>query len=356
MADGDSDKSEEASAYKLSRAREKGQVARGTDLSFLAGLIAFAAFVVIAGEAMIARLAQMMREVLVSGISTAGDPRQAIGVAVSSYGAALRPVMLFGGTIIVVVGLFELVQVRGFMFSAHPLKPDFSRINPAKGLKRLFSMRLLKEALKSVIKMAVYSTVTWLLIKSAIGGAGSAVRDAPSLVAALRTSGMRMIWVFAGLAFFFAMLDQVVARGEFRKQMRMSRREVTREGKEREGDPRLKRKRKQLHAEFVERSAGLGALPGSDMLVVNPQHVAVALAYDRARASAPVVRAKARGLHALILKRRARLLGIPIFERPPLARALFADGATGAEIGAQHYHAVAELYHALADAPAKDPT
>jgi flagellar biosynthetic protein FlhB len=347
-------KSEEATPFKLQRAREKGSVARGMDLSFFAGLLAFAGFVTIAGEAMIGRLAQMMRRALSAGIRNAGDPQQAVGVVSASYWPGLQPVILLGATILAIVTLLEIIQLRGFMFSAQPLKPDFSRINPAKGLKRLFSMRLVKEALKSVLKMTIYTVVAVLLIRTAISGVGSAINDAVGLTGAMRSAGMRMLWTFIGLAFFFAILDQILARGEFRKQMRMSRREVTRESKEREGDPRLKRKRKQLHAEFVKRTAGLGALPGSDMLIVNPQHIAVALAYDRTRPGAPVVRAKARNLHALMMKRRASQLGIPIFENPPLARALHAECETGAEIGQDHFHAVAELYFKLGAAPAAD--
>lgn len=340
-------KSEEATPFKLRRAREKGSVARGVDLSFFAGLLALAGFLTVAGEAAISHLGQMMHRVLASGIRNAGDPHEAVGLAATAYWPALQPVILFGGTILTIVGLLEVIQLRGFVFSTQPLKPDFSRINPAKGIKRLFSMRLLKEALKSVLKMTVYTVVTVLLIRAAISGTGSAMTDAGSLAQAMRTAGMRMLWVFLVLAFFFAVLDQILTRGEFRKQMRMSRREVTRESKEREGDPRLKRKRKQLHAEFIKRSSGLGALPGSDMLVVNPEHVAVALAYDRTVGNAPVVRAKGRNLHAQLLKRRAFSLGIPIFENPVLARALYADSEPGQEIGEDHYHAVAELYFKL---------
>lgn len=357
-------KSEEATPFKLSRAREKGSVARGIDLSFFAGLLALAGFMMIAGEALISHLAQMMRAVLVTGIASAGDPHATIGVTGNAYWSALHPVVLLGATLIAIVALLEIIQLRGFVFSAQPLKPDFSRVNPAKGLKRLFSMRILKEALKSVLKMSVYTIVAVLLIRAAIAGVGAAVTDAGSLAQAMRTAGMRMLWIFVLLAFFFAVLDQVLTRGEFRKQMRMSRREVTRESREREGDPRLRRKRKQLHAEFVKRSAGLGALPGSDMLVVNPEHVAVALAYDRSRKGAPVVRAKARNLHAQLMKRRAFALQIPIFQSPALARALYAGCETGREIGQEHFHAVAELYlklgaaqtdNAHADDAHKDP-
>jgi flagellar biosynthetic protein FlhB len=349
MADdaSETNKSEEATPFKLQRAREKGSVARGIDLSFFAILLAFGGFLSIAGATLIVRLAHSMQSSLAVGIANAGDPRQAISVAESSYGPALQSVMLLGGTIIAIVLMVEIVQLRGLIFSAHPLKPDFSRINPGKGLKRLFSMRLLKEALKSVIKMAIYTTVAVLMIRGNLYGPGMTIVDAGSLVDVMRSTGLRLLWVFVGLAFFIAVIDQILARSEFRKQMRMSRRDVTREGREREGDPRIKRKRKQLHAEFVKRSRGLGALGGSDMLVVNPEHVAVALRYDRERSGAPVVTVKARNLHALLMKRQAILLGIPIFESPVLARALYAECEPGQEVGADRYHAVADLYFKL---------
>ncbi|WP_034158862.1 EscU/YscU/HrcU family type III secretion system export apparatus switch protein [Sphingomonas sp. ERG5] len=341
-------KSEEATPFKLQHAREKGSVARGTDLSFFAGLLALAGFLTIAGEALVGRLAEMMRRALAAGIERAGDPHEATAIVAASYWPALQPIILFGGTVVAVVGLLEIIQLRGFVFSAQPLKPDFSRINPAKGLKRLFSIRLLKEALKSLLKMTVYTVVAFLLIRAAIRDPGSAITDAWTLSGALRSSAMKMLWTFIAIAFFFAALDQILTRGEFRKQMRMSRREVTREAKEREGDPRIKSKRKQLHAEFVKRSGGLSALPGSDMLIVNPEHVAVALAYDHDKSDAPIVRAKGRNLHAQTMKIIARRLGIPIFESPALARALYADCEPGREIGQDHYHAVAEFYFKLA--------
>lgn len=347
-------RSEEATSFKLTKAREKGSVARGIDLSFFAGLLALAGFITMAGETALTRIIAMMKRSLAAGIPRANDPHAALDIVSAAYWPALQPILLLGVTVLAVVALLEIIQLRGFVFSTHPLKPDFSRINPGKGIKRLFSMRLLKEALKSIIKMVVYTTAALLLVRSAIRGAGLTVVDASSLSAALRSSGTKLLWVFVVLALAVAAIDQVMARGEFRKQMRMSRREVTREAREREGDPRLKRKRKQLHAEFAKQSKGLGALLGSDMLIVNPEHVAVALAYDRTRSSAPVVRAKGRNLHAQLMKKRAYQLGIPIFESPALARALFAACEPGKEIGADHYQAVAEFYFKLGAKPGDD--
>ncbi|HYD39129.1 MAG TPA: EscU/YscU/HrcU family type III secretion system export apparatus switch protein, partial [Allosphingosinicella sp.] len=294
MAEGqEQNRSEEPTPFKLRRAREKGQVARGMDLGFVAGLVALAGFAIVAGDRMVADLAQLMRQAL-AAIGGAADPREAAAVAAALYWPAMRPLVLLGGTIVLIVLLLEIVQLRGLVFSSHPLKPDFSRLNPAKGLKRIFSMRMLKEALKNVVKLAAYVTVSALLIWSLVSTPGRSQDGADGLATAMSSGGMRLLLLFILVAFFFAAIDQIIVRREFHKQMRMSRREVTRETKDREGEPRIKQKRKQLHAEFAKQGKSLGSLPGSDLLVVNPQHFAVALAYDPSRMSAPTVTAKAR--------------------------------------------------------------
>ncbi|WP_375397062.1 flagellar biosynthesis protein FlhB [uncultured Sphingomonas sp.] len=351
MAEGqEQNRTEHATPFKLKRAREKGMVARGLDLGFLAGLIGLAAFVTAAGPRLIAVLAVEMKRALLSGIGSAGSARPGAGLTTSGLWPVLQPVVLFGGTVIAVVLLVEIVQMRGLVFSATPLKPDFTRLNPAMGLKRLLSVRMLKEAAKSILKMTVYASVAVFAVRTALAGANARLTDAPKLVDALDHSGMRLLLLFILAAIALAVIDQVMARGEFAKLMRMSKREVGREHKEREGDPRLKNKRKQLHAAFVKQTQGLGNLPGSDMLVVNPHHLAIALAYSPGAQNAPVVRAMGADRHAVQLKAAAVRLGIPILESPMLARALFRTGKVGSEIGAAHYHAVAELYFKIGEA------
>lgn len=342
-------RTEQATPFKLKRAREKGMVARGLDIGFVASLIGLAFFVLVAGPKLISVLAVEMRRALISGISGAGNPNAATSLAIGSLWPVLQPVVLFGGTVMGVVLLAEIVQLRGLVFSGTPLKPDFSRLNPAKGLKRLFSLRMLKEAAKSILKMAIYAVITWLAIRAALAGASTKVTDAARLAEALDQGAMRLLFLFILAASGLAIVDQILARGEFARQMRMSKREVTREHKEREGDPRLKAKRKQTHAAFSRQSKGLGNLPGSDMLIVNPRHVAVALAYKPGADSAPVVMALGADRHALQLKARAAALAIPIFESRLLARALFKEGEMGRAIAPQHYHAVAELYFRLGE-------
>jgi flagellar biosynthetic protein FlhB len=342
-------RSEEPTPFKLSRAREKGQVARGMDLGFVGALVALMAFGAVAGQRLVAGLAQMMRQGL-GGIDKAADPQGAAALAGTLFWPAIQPVMLLGGTVVLLILLLEIVQLRGLFFSTHPLKPDFSRLNPAKGMKRIFSVRMVKEAFKNVVKLTAYAGGTALLLWSLIDSPGRTHDGALGVASAMEAGATRLLALFILLALFFAAIDQFIVRREFHKQMRMSRRELTRESRDREGEPRIRQKRKQLHAEFAKQGKQLGSLPGSDLLVVNPQHIAVALAYDPAEMAAPKVTAKARNNYALAMKRQAFRLGIPIFEDKPLARSLYERCEAGGEVGAGEYRRVAELYLKLHNA------
>lgn len=352
MAEQEQNRSEAPTPFKLQKARERGMVARSAELGFLGGLVGLALFVGMAGYAMIGSLTQMMRRALSAGVESATEPQQATALIGEAAWGVLAPLMLLGGTVVAVVIFLEILQLRGLIFTAKPLKPDFTRLNPATGFKRVFSMRMLKETLKTLLKTAVYVGATWWIIQDSIVRYGVIASEGERLSGAMLGAGLKLIFVFIAIAVAFVILDQVLVRGEFTKQMKMSRREVTREAKDREGDPRIKQKRKQLHAEFVKQSAGAGNLPGSDLLIVNPEHFAVALRYDSERMRAPSVSAKGRNRFALALKDEAHRLGIPIITRPPLARALYRASSVDAEIPPDQYEAVAELYIELRRATA----
>lgn len=343
----DQDRTEEATPFKLRKAREKGQVARGMDLGFVGSLLAFTAFVLFAGPDFVHRTAQIMRFSLSEGVETTSEPVQALDLLASTYWAALAPLLALGGMIALLLLALELIQLRGFIFTSAPLKPDFSRLNPMKGLKRLFSMRMLKEALKNLVKMAVYVGLAWLMITGAIEMFAGTMTDAGRVSTAMERGGKRLLAAFIAAAFTFMVIDQLIVRGEFRKQMRMSRSEVKREVKDREGEPRLKQKRKELHQQLRQQSEGLSRMEGSDVLITNPEHYAVALRYDPETMDAPAVRARGRNHFAQLLKRKARLLSIPAVADPPLARALFHDCRPDQPIGPQHFRGVAKHYAKL---------
>lgn len=342
-------KSEEATPFKLRKARERGQVARGMDLGFVGSLLALAAVALIGGGAYFGKLAEALSKTFVSGVATAKGP-EAASLLRPLLWTAMQPLLVLGAAIVLLVVALEIIQLRGFIFSAHPLKPDFQRLNPAKGLKRLFSMRMLKETLKNVVKMAAYSAAAWLIVTSALAKFGPVMTDAARVASAIEASLVRLLFVFIAIAFLFMIVDQLLVRREFRKQMRMSTREVTREAKDREGEPRFKRKRREIHAQMRAQADGLGKIAGSDMLIVNPEHYAVALRYDPDAMAAPEVQAMGRGHFAQLMKRKARLVGVPELPNVGLARALYADCAIGAPIPPEHYHAVATIYRSLAGA------
>jgi len=346
VASDEQNKSEEATPFKLAKAREKGTLARGTDLGFFSALAAFLLFLTVAGATLAVKLVAIMRSGL-SDFSELDDPRVALKLLGQDATIAMSILVLLGLTLLVIVVPLEIFQVKGLVFSSQPLKPDFSRLNPAKGLKRLFSLRMLKEAFKSILKFAIYGGLAILVIRYAVIKTGFEATGAAQLTMLLWRSAVRLIALFAAAALVLAAIDQIIARREFAKQMRMSRSELTREFKEREGEPRIKAKRKQLHAEFLKQTQGLGKLAGSDLVIVNPEHFAVALAYDPSAMDAPTVRAKARNDLALAMRHEAARLNIPVIADPPLARELFRFCVAGREIGADHYRAVAGHYSQL---------
>ena len=344
MSETEQNKTEEPTDFKLKKAREKGQVAKGQDIAFFGLLVALGIYTIVAGPHMMREMSQMMRNVLLSSINGASDPALATAAIRMVYLPAVKALSLLGATLFLTVTLVQLIQLRGPIFTTHPLKPDFSKINPGKGLKRIFSMRTLKEAGKNIIKMSIYIGATYLLIMYCLRIYAPTLVNADSLISALHGGGLRLLFMYTFLALFFTAIDQIIVRKEFTKQMRMSRSEVDREYKDREGEPRMKQKRKQLHAEYIKQTQGAGNLPGSDVLIVNPEHYAVALIYNAETMEAPEVSAKGRNKFALDLKKRAFELSIPIISQPPLARALFKNSETGQEVPQQYYQNIADIY------------
>lgn len=350
MAETEQNKTQEPTHYKLKRAREKGQVARGTDLGFFSVLAGLTLYAIVAGADLVATLARSAERILRTSIDSASAGEALPSILSASFSSVLWTTAVFACTIALTVLVFEIIQIRGIAFSGHPLKADFGRLNPGKGLKRLFSMKMLKETVKNVLKLAVYCTAAAMIMFNVFLSSARTIVDAGTLAAAMQDGLMRLLFTFVFLSLVFAGIDQVMARREFQKQMRMSHSELTREVKEREGDPRIKRKRKELHVQFAKQTAAMGNLPGSDMVIVNPEHFAVALSYDSRAMEAPSVRAKGRNAFALMLKKRAVELSIPVFEAPPLARALYKRCNPGDEIPGSEYRAVVDLYLTLASA------
>lgn len=341
---GEQDRSERPTPFKLQKARRQGSVARGADLGFLVGLAAFTAYWWVLGDGLVSRIAETSREALALAPGLAAEPEALLAVVGLVVMSLIRPLAFLAGAIFLAVLVFELAQT-GFVLSTEPLRMDFSRLNPAAGLKRLFSVRVLVETGKSLLKMAVYSGLGLYALRRAVSLAPTLI-DADHLAAALTRAGLGMAAMIVGAAVVFAAIDQLIVRRDFLKRMRMSRREIRRESRDREGDPRLKQRRRQLHREFTKITRSVRNIRGADVLVTNPTHYAVALRYDPIRMEAPLV--VSRGAHriAVRLKRLAFLYGVAIVQSPALARALYRC-ELDQPVPEALYQPIADLYRAL---------
>jgi flagellar biosynthetic protein FlhB len=346
MEETEQDKSESATPYKLMRARTKGVVSRGADLGFFTGLAAFAGYVWAAGDHLAATVARAAHSALVASGSLSDGPGAAFAASGLILFSVVQPLALMAAAVFLVVLLFEIVQT-GVVFSTEPLRPDFSKLNPAKGLKRLFTWRLLIETGKNVLKLGVYTGISYLIVREAVQIDTGSIADGFGLSAIMRRVAFKLLLAFVLGALLFAVIDQLIVRRDFGKKMRMSRRELRREAREREGEPRLKQKRKQLHAEFVKMSQSLRNLRKADVLVTNPEHIALALRYDRRTMHAPIVVSIGTNLFAQRLKRMAFIYGIPIVENRALARELYRKAALNKSVPEHCFRPVADIYNSI---------
>lgn len=338
-------RSEPPTDFKLRRARKEGQVARSTELGFLSVLAVLTAFTWFFGSQIFTALSHGLA---IGLVGTQADVSTMSGFLNAAAGI-LRPLtsyaMLFLVILFCIVVLAEFVQT-GPVFSTKPLQMNFGNLSPAKGLKRLFSLKILYETLKATIKLAAYFALTLLI-------AYNVMRDSPSLESSdtlqlmLGDRILLLMQLVLLTALLIVIIDQIYSRQSFTKQMRMSHREIRREHKDKEGDPRTRQKRKELHREFSVNRRNLSGIKSADLVLVNPVHFAVALRYRAEQQDAPVV--VARGSHALArrLKSLAFAYDIPIIPSPRLARDLFRSCALDAEIPSAFYASVAEHYNAL---------
>ena len=343
MDETETDKSENATPFKLKRARERGAVARSLDLGFFAALAAVIGFIWAGGSRIAQALALGSREALAVAPAISTNPAAIGEIAIRVVRPVIWPLGVFAGSLFAIALLLDFFQV-GPVFSTHPLKPDFSKLNPAKGLKRIFSWRMVIEAFKAVLKLSVYTTIAWLVIKAALFDQGSAVSDGSRLAGTMLAGLQRVLMFFALAALAFAVLDQIFVRREFAKKMRMSKRDLRREHRDREGDPRFKQKRRQAHSEFAKAVKALRDVRGSDLIITNPTHYAVALKYEPETMQAPQVVARGAGVMAQRIRRVGFTYGVLTVSDPPLARALHSAGRIGGEIPPEVYQAVADLY------------
>lgn len=341
MAENDQEKTEEATQTRREDFRKRGQVAQSKELSSAIILLVSAGAIVFLSKFFFGELSELLRYSFGADMVSAvrgGDVTTAMRMAGGKLMLLLLPVM--GIALIVGVGS-SIVQV-GLLNVEDALAPNFDKINPIEGFKRMFSLRTVVEALKAILKLVFIGAIVLMIIKSEVVRVPSMIQfSAAQLVQYMGDITVRLL---AGIGMAMGVLsgaDYFFQRWDLDKKMMMTKQEVKEEHKQREGDPLIRARIRRVQREMANRRM-MEKVPQADVIVTNPTHIAIALKYD-ANLPAPQLIAKGADLIAEKIREIARANNIPIVENKPLARAMFKTMKLGQVIPRELFVAVAEV-------------
>jgi flagellar biosynthesis protein FlhB len=328
------DRTEAATPKRLERAREQGQVPLSREAVGFATLLGATLAGAFALPPLGMHWLRTMRDLL-----SVADPGATAAVALNLLRAsalALLPVL--AATALAAI-LATMAQTGGLV-RGQALVPDASRLNPLAALKRLFGLKGLAELLKTLMKLGLVGLALWRAVD--LRGLQAALHlPAGALLEEAGRGALRLLVATLGAFVLIAALDLGWVRWQHHRQMRMSRQDMREEMRESEGDPQVKGRLRRLRESRARRRM-LAAVPKAAVVITNPTHYAVALAYDQAQAAAPRLMAKGVDAMAARIRAAAEEHGVPIVASPPLARALYRL-ETDTEIPPEHWQAVAEI-------------
>ncbi len=340
MAEEAGEKSEPATPRRRSEARSRGQIPRSHDLTMALLLLAALLLLKLQGPAIWRSLLLIMQK----GLSDVGqpDPLALIPLSVAAgreVVSVLAPLLLCGLVLALIVTLSQI----GFLLTFEPLKPNLTKLDPMAGLRRLFSPRSGVTLVLNLAKLIVVAAVAGVTIYTQSGPILTAHEMDHMVVLASAldltfTLGVRLALLLLVLAIF----DYLYQRYRHERDLRMTKAEVKEELRRMEGDPVIKRRRRQVQLQLALQRIK-AAVPKADVVVTNPTHLAIAIQYDAERMAAPHVVAKGADYVALRIRELAAAYGIPIVERPTLARLMYDAVEVGKEIPSRFYQAIAEI-------------
>lgn len=340
--DSDLEKTEAATGRRIQRAREEGQVVRSRELSVFVELMTAVGVMMLMGDHLLAALSRLMREGFTLDRASVFDPRLMLA---RLHAQALDVLLAFAPLLglLLLAGIVTPFLLSGWNFTLKPLTPNFSRLDPLTGIRRVFSANGLVELVKALAKSLVIGGVAaWVIWQSldsffALPGEplGRALQHLGGLVAG---TGLIIVGAFV----LVVIVDVPFQLWQYARNLRMTKEEVRQEVKESEGDPQIKSRIRAMQREAARRRM-MAEVPKAQVVVTNPTHFAVALRYEEGRMAAPVVVAKGAQLLAARIVELAREHRVPVLQAPPLARALYRHAEVGDEIPQRLYTAVAQV-------------
>ncbi|AGY77329.1 fused FliR family export protein/FlhB family type III secretion system protein [Clostridium autoethanogenum] len=335
------DKTEEATPKKKSDSRKKGQIARSKEIGLTMTLLASTLVIAVLGGYVGTSLGSTMVAFLNDYINTSlnySSVNKIMFITIWRIAIVFLPIAV---PILAIGVLANMVQTRG-LITFETLKPDFSKLNPISGFKRMFSARSVMELLKDTAIVSIVGYVGYKFIKDNymyILNLGQL--DSRAVAKAIGSLAVGIFFRITLIMLIIAILDYMFQRYQYNKDLRMSKQEIKEEFKQDEGDPQIKGKRRQKQRELAMRRM-MQEVPKATVVVTNPTHVAVALKYEDGQ-NAPVLVAKGLDAVALKIKEIAKDNDVPIIENRPLARLIYKEVEIDMEIPAEMYQAVAEI-------------
>lgn len=336
------EKTEKATPKKRQDSKKKGQTAKSQDVSTAIGLLAVFGFLSFfssqMGSITLATFRHAFTTYMLMDLTEANIQVVMMDI-LKELAFLLGPIML----VALVAGIAANLLQVGFMFTTEPLQPKLEKLDPIKGLKRIFSVRAIVELMKSILKIgfvgAITVSVLWMRFDEVL------VLAHQSVATALKTIGSLTLQmgIAASLALLFlSLFDFLYQKYDFEKNIRMSKQDIKDEYKNIEGDPLIKSKIKQKQREMAM-SRMMQEVPNADVIITNPTHYAIALKYDETDTDAPVVVAKGVDFMAQKIKLIAGNHKIVMVENRPLARSLYDQVEIGEVIPDDFFKAVAEI-------------
>ncbi len=343
MPEEEAERTEPATPKKREDARRKGDVAQSREVQ---SVVILATALLVLGSELGGKLLRSLASLARAAWSHAAHPPESLADFHSVIlGKAAPPALAVLPILLLLAAagvLAQLVQT-GPLLSLEALAFQGSRLNPLKGIKRMVSGERLFDLVKSILKVVVVCIAGWAVIGSEMEaivgladvGIGPGLQHLGELARRLAVAALSVLALMA-------IGDLLFQRFLYEKKLRMSKREVREEARQREGDPHIRSRFRQMQRD-LSRSRMIAAVADADVVITNPTHYAVALAYQQSEMAAPEVVAKGRGHVALRIREAAEAADVPIVENPPLARTLHQTTEVGREVPEKLFQAIAEV-------------
>ena len=336
------ERSEEPTGRRLEQAREKGQVARSKELGTATVLLSAATGLYMLGPGIAKALSNVFERVFTMDRAAIFDTNQMFnvwGVVGGEIGWPLLKIML----LIVVVAFIGNVSLGGMNFSTQAMMPKASKMSPIAGFKRMFGVQALVELTKGIAKFSVVALAAYFLLNHYFNDI--LLLSADHLPGNVYHALDLLVWMFILLCssvLFIVVIDVPFQSWNHNKQLKMTKQEVKDEYKDTEGKPEVKGRVRQMQRELAQRRM-MAEVPNADVIVVNPEHYAVAIKYDVKRSAAPFVIAKGVDEVAFKIREVARAHNIAIVTAPPLARAIYHTTKLDQQVPEGLFTAVAQV-------------